>query len=75
MGTRGASAVTIKRPAEIERMRAAGRILAGILDVLEAELRDGMTTGELDEIAARMIRDAGATSSFKGYGSLSLIHI
>ena len=69
MGTRGASAVTIKRPAEIERMRAAGRILAGILDVLEAELRDGMTTGELDEIAARMIRDAGAMSSFKGYGS------
>ena len=61
--------VTLKRGSEIATMRAAGQILAGILDVLEAELRPGITTGELDEIAARMIRDAGAVSSFKGYGS------
>ena len=66
---RSAGAVTIKRPAEIATMRAAGQILAGVLDVLKAELRPGITTGELDEIAARMIRDAGAVSSFKGYGS------
>ena len=69
MGMRSTGAVTIKRPAEIESMRAAGRILADILDVLHAELRPGVTTGELDEIAARMMRDAGAVSSFKGYGS------
>ena len=68
MGIRSGSA-TIKRPAEIERMRAAGAILAGVLDALQAALRSGVTTGELDEIAARMIRDAGALSSFKGYGS------
>ena len=68
MGMRSAGA-TIKRPAEIDRMRTAGQILAGILDVLQAELRPGVTTGELDEIAARMMRDAGATSSFLGYGS------
>jgi len=66
---RNAGAVTIKRPAEIDRMRAAGAILADILEVLRAELRPGVSTGELDEIAARMIRDAGAVSSFKGYGS------
>ena len=66
---RSAGAATIKRPAEIATMRAAGQILAGILDVLRAELRPGISTGELDEIAARMIRDAGAVSSFKGYGS------
>ena len=69
MGMRSAGAVTIKRAAEIETMRAAGRILADILEVLRAELRPGVTTGELDEIAARMMRDAGAVSSFKGYGS------
>ena len=69
MGMRSAGAVTIKRTAEIETMRAAGRILADILDVLRAELRPGVTTGELDEIAARMMRDAGAVSSFRGYGS------
>ncbi|HWM15278.1 MAG TPA: type I methionyl aminopeptidase [Microbacterium sp.] len=69
MGMRSTGAVTIKRTAEIESMRAAGRILADILDVLRAELRPGMTTGVLDEIAARMMRDAGAISSFKGYGN------
>jgi methionyl aminopeptidase len=69
MGMRSAGAVTIKRPAEIELMRAAGVILADVLDVLRAELRPGVTTGELDQIAARMIRDAGAVSSFRGYGS------
>jgi methionyl aminopeptidase len=60
--------VTLKRPSEIDRMRAAGRLLAGILEVLRAELRPGVTTGALDEIAERMIREAGATPSFKGYG-------
>ena len=66
---RGTRAVTIKRPAEIERMRAAGQLLARILEVLRAELRPGLTTGELDVIAERMIREAGAVPSFKGYGS------
>ncbi|HWM15448.1 MAG TPA: type I methionyl aminopeptidase [Microbacterium sp.] len=66
---RGAGAATIKRAAEIDSMRAAGAILAGILEVLHAELRVGVTTGDLDAIAERMIRDAGAVPSFKGYGS------
>ena len=69
MVMRGTRAVTIKRPAEIEQMRAAGQILARILEVLRAELRPGVTTGELDVIAERMIREAGAVPSFKGYGS------
>jgi methionyl aminopeptidase len=66
---RGVGAVTIKRASEIERMRAAGGILAAILEVLRVELRPGVTTGDLDVIAERMIRDAGAIPSFKGYGS------
>jgi len=66
---RSAGAVTLKRRSEIHQMRAAGQILAGILDVLRAELRAGVTTGDLDAIAERMIRDAGAIPSFKGYGS------
>ena len=69
MTMHGARAVTIKRPAEIASMRSAGAVLAGILEVLRAELRPGVTTGELDRIAERMILDAGAVSSFKGYGS------
>ncbi|MBA2263703.1 MAG: type I methionyl aminopeptidase [Chloroflexi bacterium] len=64
-----ARTATVKRAAEIDRMRAAGAILVDILEVLKAEIRPGISTGDLDEIAARMIRDAGAISSFKGYGS------
>jgi methionyl aminopeptidase len=60
--------VTIKRPEEVARMRHAGAILADVLGVLAAELRPGVSTLELDEIAERMIRDAGAIPSFLGYG-------
>jgi methionyl aminopeptidase len=59
--------VTIKRPEEIARMRHAGRILVEVLDALHDELRPGITTGDLDGVAERMIRDAGAVPSFKGY--------
>jgi methionyl aminopeptidase len=68
-GMRSARAATIKRAGEIDRMAAAGLVLAGILDVLRAEIRPGVSTGELDAIAERMIRDAGAVPSFLGYGS------
>jgi methionyl aminopeptidase len=47
-------------------MRAAGRVLGGILDVLRGEMRPGVSTADLDAIAERMIRDAGAVPSFKG---------
>ena len=69
MTLRGASAVTLKRPAELDRMRAAGGILIDVLDAIRAELRPGVSTGDLDRIAAKLIEDAGAVSSFKGYGS------
>ena len=65
---RSSGTATVKRAAEIDRMRQAGTILAGILDVLRVELRPGVSTGDLDAIAERMIRDAGAVPSFKGYG-------
>lgn len=69
MAMRSANAVTLKRASEVDRMRRAGRILAGILDVLRRELRPGVTTADLDAIAERMIGDAGAVPSFKGYGA------
>ncbi|HEX9609358.1 MAG TPA: type I methionyl aminopeptidase [Candidatus Limnocylindria bacterium] len=66
---RSPGTATVKRATEIDRMRQAGTILAGILEVLRVELRPGVSTGDLDAIAERMIRDAGAVPSFKGYGS------
>ena len=49
-------------------MRHAGTILVEVLKELEAALQPGVTTGELDAIAERIIRDAGAIPSFLGYG-------
>jgi methionyl aminopeptidase len=59
--------ITRKSPREIGQMRRAGRIVAETLALLESELRAGITTGELDDIAEDHIRGAGATPSFKGY--------
>jgi methionyl aminopeptidase len=56
-----------KTPSEVAAMRRSGRILADTLNRLEETLRPGITTADLDEIAALAISSAGAESSFKGY--------
>jgi len=48
-------------------MRRAGRIVAEVLALVESELKPGVSTAHLDELAERHIREAGATPSFKGY--------
>ncbi len=48
-------------------MRRAGKIVAGLLELMEKEVRPGITTGMLDEIAERYIRSHGAEPAFKGY--------
>jgi methionyl aminopeptidase len=59
--------ITRKSPREIDAMRRAGRIVAEVLALIEAELRPGVSTGHLDRLAERHIRGAGAIPSFKGY--------
>jgi methionyl aminopeptidase len=59
--------VTRKSRAEIDKMRRAGRIVAEVLALIESELRPGISTAELDALAERHIRRAGAVPSFKGY--------
>jgi methionyl aminopeptidase len=59
--------ITLKSRAELEKMRRASRIVADALDAVTAAVRPGITTGELDRIAERAIRGAGAKPSFKGY--------
>ena len=56
-----------KRAEELEKMRRAGRVVGEILEIIQAAVRPGVTTQELDEIAEREIRARGATPSFKGY--------
>jgi len=53
--------------AELEKMRAAGRLVGQVLTALAAKVAPGVTTAELDAIAEALIVDAGATPAFKGY--------
>jgi methionyl aminopeptidase len=56
-----------KSPEELQRMRKAGRIVAGTIDAVLAEVRPGRSTLDLDRVAERYIRGEGAIPSFKGY--------
>ncbi|MGA9422750.1 MAG: type I methionyl aminopeptidase [Rhodanobacteraceae bacterium] len=42
--------VTIKTPAEIEKMRVAGRLAAEVLELIVPHMRPGVSTGEIDRI-------------------------
>jgi methionyl aminopeptidase len=59
--------IQLKTPEEIDRMAAAGRILARCHEILRAKARPGVTTAELDAAAERFIRSQGAEPAFKGY--------
>jgi methionyl aminopeptidase len=56
-----------KTPQEIEKMAAAGRILARCHEILRRKARPGVTTKEIDETAERFIRSQNAEPAFKGY--------
>jgi len=59
--------IEIKSPGEIERMRAAGLVVADTLELMRQTAAPGMTTRDLDAVAASAISAAGATPSFLGY--------
>ena len=61
------SLIPIKTAAEIEKMRAAGRAAAIILDRLAGMVVPGITTGEIDAAAAVFMADLGCRSAFLGY--------
>ena len=63
--TRGG--IQIKKAADLAKMRESGRLVATVLDMLAGEVKAGVTTGQLDDLAEAFIRDRDATPSFKGY--------
>src|ERR1700677_1248925 len=67
MRLRREPAIQIKTPAQIARMWEAGQVVARTLAELADAVRPGVTTAELDSIAEREIRSAGAVPSFLGY--------
>lgn len=52
---------------ELEKMRAAGHLVGQVLQELRRMVEPGITTLEVDAAAEKMIRDAGALPTFKGY--------
>src|ERR1700761_5200290 len=67
MRLRKEPAIQIKSPEQVDRMYAAGQVVARTLEVLRESVRPGVSTAELDAIAEREIRAAGAVPSFLGY--------
>lgn len=67
MRLRRGPAIQLKSPEQLARMRLAGLVVARTLTVLADAVRPGITTAELDEMAATEIRSAGAAPSFLGY--------
>ncbi len=59
--------IQIKTEAEIAKMREAGLVVAHALAAMREAVAPGVTTKDLDDIAERTIRAAGATPSFLGY--------
>lgn len=61
------SRIEIKSPKEIDLMRAAGKLLRAVFSELEKAVQPGVTTGELDQLARKLIEEAGAIPAFLGY--------
>jgi methionyl aminopeptidase len=59
--------IRLKSVAEIAKLREANLIVADVLDLLEASAKPGMSTWELNEIAANRLRQLKAESAFLGY--------
>jgi methionyl aminopeptidase len=58
--------IVMKSPQEIELMRAAGRVNALALQAVKEFALPGVTTRELDAIAAEVIRNHGGKAAFLG---------
>jgi len=57
----------IYTPAEVERIRASGRIAARAIDAVAASIRPGVTTEQLDVVAFDFLVEQGAYPSTLGY--------
>jgi len=62
-------AIALRKPQEIEKLRAANKIVGGALDLLRQNTKVGVSLKELDTMAEDYIRSHSAKPSFKGlYG-------
>lgn len=56
-----------KTPAEIKKIKKAGHVVAEILDLISENVRPGVTTKKLDDLAAELFSKRNAKAAFLGY--------
>ena len=66
-----ADRISLKTPADIAKMREAGRVVAQVLDMIGKMVSPGVTTKELDTAVEEWIIKAGGVPLFKGYPASS----
>ncbi|MDF2379237.1 MAG: type I methionyl aminopeptidase [Candidatus Gracilibacteria bacterium] len=59
--------IHIKSPEEILLLREGGKILHEILHKTAAQVKPGVSTGELNEYAEKLLDERGVVGAFKGY--------
>jgi methionyl aminopeptidase len=59
--------IRLKTPAEIKKLREAGRVVAEVLDLISENVRPGVTTRKLDNLAAAHFKRRKARAAFLGY--------
>src|SRR5687768_17097782 len=57
----------VTKTEDFELIRKAGQLAGRVLEMLEKNAQPGISTWELDEMAEKEIRAAGAIPTFKGY--------
>jgi len=58
--------IRIKTEAEINILRQGGKILAGVLNEVAKVVKPGVTTADLENLALKLISEAGGRPAFKG---------
>ncbi|MEK7464289.1 MAG: type I methionyl aminopeptidase [Patescibacteria group bacterium] len=59
--------IRLKTEKDLEKLRVSGKILASVLKSLSVVAKEGVELRELDELARKLIKEAGARPAFLGY--------
>src|SRR5215472_3722200 len=62
--------IYLKKRAEIDRMRETGRLVYKVIHETATRIAPGVTTGELEDYAVRLIAESGGSSPCLGYAPI-----
>ena len=64
--------IIAKSKSDLEKMRDVGELIAEVRETLRGMIEPGITSLELNEVAKRMMEDAGAIPTFIGYAPMGM---